>query len=115
MNDSTRQLVEGVGVDAESTRGDPYPPGVQPRRAQKSVVLSVRLSESEHAQLVSAAGEAELGPSTLVRSLVQDYLTRSVGTGGVAEAVHVSAAADREEFAASLRLLGERIRKRGVM
>lgn len=36
--------------------------------------MSVRLSEQEHADLLAAADRAGLPPSTLVRSLVQDYL-----------------------------------------
>lgn len=68
------EVLSDVAEEADLTRRNPYPSGTGGRRGQRGVVLSVRLSEGEHAALVEAAADAELPPSTLVRSLVQDYL-----------------------------------------
>jgi predicted DNA-binding ribbon-helix-helix protein len=59
---------------SERTRDLPYPAQTRGRRATRGVVLSVRLSESEYARLIEAADRRELPPSTLVRSLVQEFL-----------------------------------------
>jgi len=72
----SRDEIRKIAEESELTREDPYPAGTRGRRAQRGVVMSVRLSDQEHNDLLAVAESEEIPPSTLVRSLVQDYLVK---------------------------------------
>ena len=86
----SRDEIRKIAEESELTREDPYPAGTRGRRAQRGVVMSVRLSDQEHNDLLAVAESEEIPPSTLVRSLVQDYLVKGRAPRVRAESVGFS-------------------------
>lgn len=79
LDPETARLIQEEAEHAETTRDDPYPPGVvaERRNRARSSVYSVRLSEEEIAEIQRLAESAGVPASTLVRSWIVQRIAES--------------------------------------
>ncbi|WP_156760295.1 plasmid mobilization protein [Microbacterium karelineae] len=78
-DDRIAALVSAHTAEAEQTKDDPYPSGVEvQRRAARNAPISVRLSDGERAALENAAAARGIGVSTYARELI----TRALAADG---------------------------------
>lgn len=68
------ELIARLREESERTKDAPYPDAVAAKRANRSQVYSVRLSEEEQARVQSVADAQHLPASTLVRSWILERL-----------------------------------------
>lgn len=73
------RLIDDEAEHAETTRDEPYPPGVsaERRNRRRSSVYSVRLSDDEIAEIHRLAQSAGVPASTLVRSWITQRINAS--------------------------------------
>src|SRR5581483_8705298 len=77
--DAGKADVEIVQAESEATRETPLPPSAKGQRRVRSVAQSVRLPESEFAELERLAAQAGVPVSALIRDWVLEGLAAERG------------------------------------
>ena len=100
VDPETARLIEEEAEHAETTRDEPYPPGVvaERRNRARSSVYSIRLAEDEIAEVQRLAASAGVPASTLVRSWIMQRLNETrAGEGSIDPAVRAAIHAEVRE------------------
>lgn len=78
--DAAKRDVELAQAESEASRETPLPPSAKGQRRGRSVVQSVRLPESEFAEIERLAAQADVPVSALIRGWVLEGLAAERGT-----------------------------------